>query len=123
MNKLFYIYSLNLESLLDVYISSNETSDAIISGRYDRQIFISRFYNTIVKMTRRLVVSERGLLGTASSKMRKDDLIYVLFNLSILVILRLYTETNTCRFVEKCYINKLIDSNAIHSIADSEKKI
>ena len=62
-NKSFHIHGLNLESLLSAHIGPEETSDAMIPGRHDRQTFISRFHDTIVKMARRLVVSKRGLLG------------------------------------------------------------
>lgn len=122
-NKSFHIHGLNLESLLSAHIGPEETSDAMIPGRHDRQTFISRFHDTIVKMARRLVVSKRGLLGTAPSKARKGDLICVLFGLSVPVILRPCAETDAYRFVGECYVDGLMDGDAIRSIVDSDKKI
>ena len=52
MNQSFYFYGLDLESLFEKSINGEELSEQELSDRLDRQTFVSRFHDTVVKRAR-----------------------------------------------------------------------
>ncbi|CAG1961471.1 unnamed protein product [Fusarium graminearum] len=55
---------------------------------YYHYTFFGRFFDTVIRMSLRLVVSRRGYLGMASGKAGKGDLVCLLYGCSVPVLLR-----------------------------------
>jgi Heterokaryon incompatibility protein (HET) len=75
--------------------------------------FTGRFYDTIVRMTRRLMVSKDGLLGIAPDQSQKGDMICILFGCSVPVVLRKTADGTKFEFIGECFVDGYMSGEAV----------
>jgi len=122
-NRSFHICGCDLETLTAKWLESGETIRRDLPRTDDRSAFYSRFHDTLVKMSRRLVVTHDGVMGMAPSQTRKNDLICVLYGLSVPVVLRECEDGETYTFVGECYADGFMNGQAITMAKDLHKKL
>lgn len=81
--------------------------------------FFSRMRGAMGGKIRRLMVTEKGFLGMAPTAAQKGDTVCVLYGCSVPVALRRYGDQdeslNLYRFVGECYMDGLMDGEALTS--------
>jgi hypothetical protein len=122
-NRLFHINGIDLQSLFQKYLKGEKPGTQEMPDKTARHNFISRFHDTIVKMARRLVISESGLLGMAPRRARKGDLICILYGCSVPVVLRPHVEKGGYSFIGECYVDGFMNGEALASPRYSKKRI
>ena len=85
------------QSLLDTTQSTLPESDA--------NSFVSRFEDTVRKMSRRVMVTEEGMIGMAPCRARKGDLVVVLVGCSVPVVLREVGTRTAWVVIGECYVH------------------
>ncbi|KAK8121319.1 hypothetical protein PG999_005439 [Apiospora kogelbergensis] len=75
--------------------------------------FFGRFYETVVRMTLRLIVSRKGRVGMASHKAREGDFLCVLYGCSVPVLLRKSDNGLPHTFVGECFLDGCMDGSAL----------
>jgi hypothetical protein len=73
--------------------------------------FFGRFFDTIVRMSLRLMVTRSGRIGLVSEKVRKGDQVVVLFGCSVPVLLRPSGNEGgeTFSLVGECFLDEFMD--------------
>ena len=89
----------------------------------ERQLFASRFHDTTVKMARRFVVTENGLLAMAPRRSKKGDVICILYGCSVPVVLRKRPESGHYRFIGECYVDGFMNGEALTSHEKFEERM
>jgi hypothetical protein len=69
---------------------------------------------------RRCLVTEHGSVGAAPVETMVSDLVCVLFGCSVPVILRPIADADEFRFIGECYVNGLMDGEAIAGLETGE---
>jgi hypothetical protein len=85
----------------------------------DWESFLSRFCDTTIKMSRRLIVSKKGLVGMAPLQSEKDDLICILYGCSVPVLLRQKGPTNEYELVGECYVDGYMNGQILVDLEGS----
>ena len=110
-------------SLEDTRLEYNETVHNDLSSwtanrdEHVRDTFFGRFYDTFVRMSLRLIVTEAGHIGMASAKARKGDLVVVLFGCSVPVLLRQSDSAKDGVFtlVGECYLHGFMGGEGLRA--------
>lgn len=100
-------------SFENVLHDSNEAVDIGSSSlapnrdEYISDTFFGRFFDTVVRMSLRLMVTRNGRIGLVSEKARKGDLVAVLFGCSVPVLLRQSGDEGegTFTLVGECFLD------------------
>lgn len=80
---------------------------------YYHDTFFGRFFDTVVRLSLRLMVSRNGYIGMVSEKAMKGDLICVLFGCSVPVLLRRSKRGgDSVIFVGECFLDGWMDGSA-----------
>ena len=117
-NKDFRVRGETLHSLVSQYLGDEVVAPPhTLPDEERRKSFYSRFHDTTVKMSRRLVVFESGVLGTAPSRARKGDEVCILFGCNIPVVLRPRGTGDGFEFVGECYVDGFMEGEALRSPA------
>jgi hypothetical protein len=111
-NKNFRIDTCTLHVLISRLLARRVVFTALPDER-NRRSFYSRFHDTMVKMSRRLVVLQNGWLGTAPSRARQGDLVCILYGCSVPVVLRQTPGEDTYSFVGECYVDGYMKGEAL----------
>lgn len=92
-----------------------DSSDAAAPNQdeYYHSTFFGRFFDTVVRLSLRLMVSRNGHIGMTVEKAMKGDLICVLFGCSIPVLLRRTGDGNTFRLIGECFLDGWMDGSAL----------
>lgn len=122
VNRSFHANCFDLQSLAEILIDVYQISHHNLLNRSDRKSFISRFHDTIVKMARRLVISNKGIFCMAPKQAIEGDVICVLFGCSVLVVLRQCADTGVYKFIGECYVDGYMNGEAIRPGTGFEKK-
>ncbi|KAF2103265.1 hypothetical protein NA57DRAFT_72240 [Rhizodiscina lignyota] len=85
--------------------------------------FLGRFYDTVIRMSRRLLVGETGILGMAPGRAKKGDYICILKGCSVPVILRRTADVGLYSFVGECFVDGYMSGEAFHNPKLREKSI
>ncbi|KAL6859524.1 heterokaryon incompatibility protein domain-containing protein [Trichoderma novae-zelandiae] len=101
----------------DVLHESNEAVDIGSSSsapnrdEYIFDSFFGRFFDTVVRMSLRLMVTRNGRIGLVSEKAAKGDLVCVLFGCSVPVLLRRSgdEEEGTFTLIGECFLDGFMD--------------
>lgn len=64
----------------------------------------------------------RSLVGLGPNKARENDLICILFGCSVPVVLREIRGTNEYKFIGECYVDGMMDGEAIEQMSNFESK-
>lgn len=75
--------------------------------------FFGRFFDTVVRLSLRLMVSGMGHIGMATERAMKGDLICVLFGCSIPVLLRKSSYEDTFMLVGECFLDGHMNGSAL----------
>jgi hypothetical protein len=117
-NQLLRIHGCSLESIVHCAALHRQwslESDSVIS-RSDPQVmnsFTGRFYDTVVRISRRLMVSKDGFLGMAPDKAKKGDLICIIFGCNVPVVLREAANGKAFVFIGECFVDEYMSGEAV----------
>lgn len=120
-NKLLKVQGSDIESLSKRAAESIPISRTSLFDLSDEESFLARFRDTTKKMNRRLLISEKGMLGMAPIKAKKGDIICVLFGCSVPLLLRQRHSQEEYEFIGECYLDGYMNGEALDSMeADSD---
>ena len=86
----------------------------------DWNCFLARFRDTTVKMARRLMATNRGLIGMAPHRAQKGDIVCILFGCSVPVVLRGRSGEEEYEFIGECYVDGFMNGEALAHSHDEE---
>jgi hypothetical protein len=75
--------------------------------------FIGRFFDTVVRLSMRLMITRAGRIGMVSEKAMKGDLICVLFGCSVPILLRKSELGDSFTFVGECFLDECMDGSVL----------
>lgn len=111
------IHGHTLESILRQadYRPDLDYSTSPNQDEYWAETFFGRFFDTVVRMALRLMVSCQGRVGMVAQKAKKGDLICVLFGCSIPVLLRDSPDPGDESFelIGECYLDGFMDGSIL----------
>ncbi|KAJ5731691.1 uncharacterized protein N7483_006199 [Penicillium malachiteum] len=91
----------------------DSTSPAPNQDEYYHDTFFGRFFDTVVRLSMRLMVSHGGRIGMVSEKAMKGDLICVLFGCDVPVLLRNIESGDSVTFVGECFLDGCMDGSVL----------
>lgn len=108
-------------SFENILYDSNEAVDISSSSsapnrdEYIFDTFFGRFFDTIVRMSLRLMVTRNGRIGLVSEKVSKGDLVGVLFGCNVPVLLRQSGNEGegTFTLVGECFLDGFMDGASL----------
>ncbi len=95
---------------------------------YGKSTIVAKFARRVQEVIwmRRLVTTERDLLGLAPAEAKKRDLICILYGCSVPVVLRRHCDYKTgqefFQFIGECYVHGLMDGEAFDIQKDEKEK-
>ncbi|KAI0914201.1 hypothetical protein F4823DRAFT_573607 [Ustulina deusta] len=89
------------------------SSSAPNLDKYIMDTFFGRFFDTVVRMSLRLMVTCNEHIGLAPEKAMKGDLVCVLFDCSVPVLLRQPEHEDTFTFIRECFLDGFMDGAAL----------
>lgn len=89
----------------------------------DWESFLSRFRNTTAQMARRLIVTERGLLGMAPCGTVKGDMIAVFFGCSVPAVLRRLHGSEAFEFIGECYVHGYMNGEILKDLDSGQRTV
>jgi hypothetical protein len=118
INRAFKIRGFSLESLTKIVCESirYDWSWLDFFDTSNWESFLSRFCDTTIKMTRRLMATEKGLIGMAPLRAAKGDLVCVLYGCSVPVILRKRCDREEYEFIGECYVDEYMNGQAMQGL-------
>jgi hypothetical protein len=75
--------------------------------------FFGRFFDTVVRLSFRLMVSRFGRIGMVVEKARKGDLVCVLYGCSVPAVLRKSSDGGSYTLVGECYLDGCMDGSLL----------
>jgi hypothetical protein len=117
-NRLFRIRGCSLETIVhyttldEKWISENQNSISVLEPEA-WATFTGRFFDAVVRMSRRLMVSNRGFLGLAPDRSQKGDLVCILFGCSVPVVLRKTADSTKFVLIGECYVDGYMAGEAV----------
>ncbi|KAI1277427.1 heterokaryon incompatibility protein-domain-containing protein [Xylaria sp. FL0933] len=75
--------------------------------------FFGRFFDTVVRMSLRLMVTRKGHIGMAAPRAMKGDLVCVLFGCSVPVLLRPSQQGDTFIFIGECFLDGFMEGQGL----------
>jgi hypothetical protein len=92
-------------------VNVDSSSSAPNRDEYISDTFFGRFFDTVVRMSLRLMITRDGRIGLVSKKAKKGDLVAVLFGCSVPVLLRQTgeEENGTFTMVGECFLDGLMN--------------
>jgi hypothetical protein len=110
------IQNRTFESILrDSLSSGTDVSDDATPNEdeYYHDTWFGRFFDIVVRLGLRLIVSRNGRIGMAAEKAMKGDLICVLFGCSIPVVLRKSDDGDSFKLIGECCLDGYMDGLAL----------
>ena len=95
---------------------------------YGKSTIVAKFARRVQEVIwmRRLITTERDLLGLAPAETKKRDLICILYGCSVPVVLRAHSDDRTGKqyfqFIGECYVHGLMDGEAFDIQKDEKDK-
>ena len=90
----------------------------------DFEAYLPRAHDTMLKMHRRLLVTNEGHIGMAPGRARKGDVVVVLFGCSVPVLLRSLDEEGTSyAFIGECYVHGYMNGEAIQELNSGTREL
>jgi hypothetical protein len=80
---------------------------------YYHETFFGRFFDTVVRLSLRLMVSCDGRIGMVTEKAMKGDLICVLFGCSVPVLLRKSASRDSYSLIGECFLDGYMNGLAL----------
>jgi len=89
----------------------------------DFEAYLPRVHDTILKMNRRLMVTNEGHIGMAPSRGFKGDVVAILFGCSVPVLLRPRDQNVTSyAFIGECYVHDFMNGEAIQELNSGTRR-
>ncbi|KAG5662655.1 hypothetical protein KAF25_005073 [Fusarium avenaceum] len=88
---------------------------------YYHDTFFGRFFDTVVRMSLRLMVTRGGHVGMVAEKAKKGDLVCMLYGCSVLVLLREDKDRGGFAFISECFLDGYMDGQGLMHDKDSER--
>ncbi|AEO59653.1 hypothetical protein MYCTH_2308117 [Thermothelomyces thermophilus ATCC 42464] len=82
--------------------------------------FFGRFFDTVVRLSFRLMVSRSGRIGMVVEKAIKGDLVCVLYGCSIPVVLRKSSDGGSYTLIGECYFDGCMDGSLLDQVGLEE---
>ncbi|KAI9652612.1 MAG: hypothetical protein M1821_008359 [Bathelium mastoideum] len=93
----------------------NESSDHLEYSALSANSFMGRFYDTVIRMSRRLMVGESGILGMAPDAAQKGDTVCVLYGCSVPVVLRKVVGEEYYVLIGECFLEGFMSGEAVQN--------
>lgn len=113
------IQGYSLENILDSskeVTSIGSSSPDHVLDEWMADTFLHRFFDTIVRMRLRLMVTRNGVIGLVPEKASKGDLVCILFGCSVPVLLRPCKDCDgeeTFTFVGECFLDGYMEGQGL----------
>ena len=113
--RLLRIQGSTFDSILgDHYQSSIDLSGpAPNNDEFILDSFIDRFFDTVIRLSLRLMVTQAGRIGMVSEQATKGDLICVLYGCSVPVLLRKVSNSERFSFIGECFLENYMNGRAL----------
>ena len=113
--RLLRIQGSTFDSILgDHYQSSIDLSGpAPNNDEFILDSFIDRFFDTVIRLSLRLMVTQSGRIGMVSEQATKGDLICVLYGCSVPVLLRKVSNSERFSFIGECFLENYMNGRAL----------
>ncbi|KAF2197295.1 hypothetical protein GQ43DRAFT_444377 [Delitschia confertaspora ATCC 74209] len=85
--------------------------------------FLSRFHYTTCKMSRRLLITNEGLLGMAPCHARKGDVVAIIFGCSIPLVLRRLSTRDAWLVIGECYVDAYMNGEVRREVRRGERVV
>ncbi|KAJ2958903.1 hypothetical protein NQ176_g11155 [Zarea fungicola] len=89
---------------------------------FQQDTFFGRFFDTVVRLAFRLMVSRSGRIGMVVEKAMKGDIICVLYGCSVPVVLRESVDRGKYTLVGECYLDGCMDGSFLDHAGPQESK-
>jgi hypothetical protein len=126
--KALQIHGRSLEGILrdseeaSAIIESSTASGAPNQDEMVQNTFFNRFFDTVVRMSLRLIVTCNGKIGVAPIKAMKGDIVCVLFGCSVPVVLRRRSDLeDSWAFVGECFLDGYMEGQCLAQVDLSER--
>jgi len=116
-NRKLYISGWKLEDIVKKFFEEVDPKSNVQDDR-----FYSRLHDTIVKMKRRFIITNKSYLGMAPFEAMAGDVVCIIFGCSVPVVLRWCPEKEAYSFVGECYLNGFMNGEALTVYHDFQKK-
>ncbi|KAI2626667.1 heterokaryon incompatibility protein-domain-containing protein [Hypoxylon sp. NC1633] len=107
------IHGHSFEKILHDTMYLNFRSSAPTQDEYMKDTFFGRFFDTVVRMSLRLMVTRHGRIGLVPEKAMKGDLVCVLFGCSVPVLLRQPDHESPFTFVGECFLDGFMEGQGL----------
>lgn len=116
------IHGQKFEDILRDYISTDTENSSCVPSRdeYVMDSFFGRFFDTVVRMSMRLMFTRYGRIGATVEKASKGDLICVLFGCSVPVLLRKNEHEDSYIFIGECFLDGCMDGAVLDEVKRPE---
>jgi hypothetical protein len=111
-NKHFKLQGLSLENLATEIYPNISSSPVDLFDTSNWESFLARFGDSTMKMSRRLMTTNTGLIGMAPLEAEHGDTICVLFGCSVPVILRKSNSSSEYQLIGECYVDGYMTGKA-----------
>jgi hypothetical protein len=118
-NKKFKLQGLSLENLATETSMNITPSPVDLFDTSNWESFLARFSDTTMKMSRRLVTTNTGLIGMAPLQAEHGDAVCVLFGCSVPVLLRMASLSREYRLIGECYLDGYMSGEACETYEKS----
>ena len=122
--RLLRIRGYSLEDLLrDVQNGGTDTDvySAPNQDEYIQDSFYGRFFDTVKRMSMRLMTSRNGRIGTVTRNAMKGDLICILFGCSVPVLLRRVKQQDQFTVVGECFLDGCMNGEVLNQCGSFER--
>jgi hypothetical protein len=120
-NRSLSINKWRLETLSTKWLESGDVIPQSLPYSDELGSFSSRFHDTLIKMSRRLVVTDKGIIAMAPRRTKKDDLICILYGCSVPIVLRKCEDGKSYSFIGECYADGFMNGEVFSMGKDSHK--
>ncbi|KAH8680284.1 heterokaryon incompatibility protein-domain-containing protein [Ilyonectria robusta] len=127
-NKLFEIQGRTLESMLQgcPLADTALTDPAPNEDEYYHDTIFGRFFDTVVRMSLRMMVTKDGRVGMAPERTVKGDLVCILFGCSVPVVLRPTDDDGgqqRFRLVGECFVDGWMSGEGLDEAAFARRRM
>lgn len=109
------IHGRSFESILHDSLQTDVDSSGAATNEdeYYYDTFFGRFFDTVVRLSLRLMISCNGRIGMVTERAMKGDLVCVLFGCSVPVLLRKADSGNGFSLIGECFLDGCMDGSTL----------
>ncbi|KAF2674498.1 hypothetical protein BT63DRAFT_449489 [Microthyrium microscopicum] len=122
-NKHLKIKGQPLSSLSHAIHTTASTKLTDFRSIYHSGSLLTRLWETVTILERRLLVTEHGYIGMAPLRAKKGDMVCILFGCSVPVVLRLTDDDGSFTFIGECYLDGFTAGEALSNIQSKRRAV